>query len=50
MDQPVTYLSWGFIQISVPNLLVIVLMVVLFLVALVLPFPPHRVDRDGGDR
>lgn len=42
MDQPAGYLHWGFILISWPNLIVIGLMVVLFALALVLPFPGHR--------
>ena len=33
------YLSWGPIQISVTNLVIIVLMVVVFVLALVIPFP-----------
>jgi hypothetical protein len=39
MDSPATYLHWGFILISVPNLLVIGAMIVLFAIALVAPFP-----------
>ena len=39
MDTPTTYFHWGFILISVPNLLVIAGMVVLFAIALVAPFP-----------
>lgn len=39
MDSPATYLHWGFILISMPNVLVIVVMIVLFAVALVAPFP-----------
>jgi hypothetical protein len=39
MDSPATYLHWGFILISWPNLLVIIGMIVLFAVALVAPFP-----------
>ncbi len=39
MDTPATYFHWGFILISVPNLLVIAGMVVLFAIALVVPFP-----------
>jgi hypothetical protein len=42
MDQPAGYLHWGFILISWPNLIVIGLMVVLFALALILPFPGHR--------
>ena len=45
MDSPAGYLHWGFILISWPNLLVIVGMIVLFAVALVVPFPEGR----GGD-
>jgi hypothetical protein len=41
MDSPTPYFHWGFILISLPNLLVIAGMVVLFGVALVAPFP-HR--------
>lgn len=35
------YVHWGFIQISVANLVVILLMVLVFVLALVLPFPRH---------
>jgi hypothetical protein len=41
MDQPAGYLHWGFILISWPNLLLIRLLVVLFTLALFLPFPAH---------
>ena len=41
MDQPAGYLHWGFILISWPNLLVIGLMLALFALALILPFPGH---------
>jgi len=46
MDSPTTYFHWGFILISVPNLLVIAGMMVLFAIALVAPFPPGG-DSDG---
>ncbi|MBS1846234.1 MAG: hypothetical protein JST53_17625 [Actinobacteria bacterium] len=36
------YLSWHFIQISVPNFLVIVLMIIVFLAALLIPFPKRE--------
>jgi uncharacterized membrane protein len=45
MDSPATYLHWGFIYISWPNLLVIVGMIVLFAAAMVVPFP-HESDGD----
>jgi hypothetical protein len=35
------YVHWGFIQIWVANLVVIVLMVVVFVLAILLPFPRH---------
>jgi hypothetical protein len=47
MDSPATYLHWGFILISVPNLLVIAGMLVLFAVALVAPFPHGSEAEDG---
>jgi hypothetical protein len=40
------YIHWGFIQMSVANFVVIVLMVVVFLLAILLPFP----KRKGGRR
>ena len=45
MDSPATYFHWGFILISVPNLVVIGGMIVLFAVALVAPFP----HSEGGE-
>ncbi len=36
------YIHWGFIQLSLANLIVIVLMVVVFVLALLLPFPGHK--------
>ena len=50
MDSPATYLHWGFILISWPNLLVILGMIALFAVALVIPFPQHdEVDDVHGE-
>jgi hypothetical protein len=49
VDSPTTYFHWGFILISVPNLLVIGGMVVLFAIALVAPFP-HSEEGDDGRR
>ena len=39
------YIHWGFIQISVANLVVIILMVVVFVLAILLPFPKRKGDR-----
>jgi hypothetical protein len=48
MDSPATYLHWGFIYISWPNLLVILGMIVLFAIAMVAPFP-HSEGTDDVD-
>jgi hypothetical protein len=50
MDQPAGYLHWGFILISYPNLILIGLMIVLFLIALFLPFPGHAAPQDKEPR
>ena len=42
MDTPAGYLHWGFILISIPNLLVIALMFVLFVIALLVPLPGEK--------
>jgi hypothetical protein len=40
-----TYIHWGFIQLSVANFVVIIAMIVVFVLAIVLPFP-RRKGRD----
>ena len=50
MDAPAPYFHWGFILISVPNLVLIGVMVLLFVVALVAPFPGHSRRRSGHDQ
>ena len=42
LNGPAKYFNWGFISISVPNLIMIGLIVVLFVLALVMPFPTHK--------
>ena len=48
------YLHWGAISVSTTNLLIVIAMLVLFGLALVVPFPGHRstayptVERDEG--
>jgi hypothetical protein len=42
MDSPGVYLNWGVIHISVANLVVIIAMLVVFALALFLPFPGGR--------
>ena len=44
MDTPASYLNLGFISISVPNLLLIAGMVVLFAAALFVPFPHPKAN------
>lgn len=45
------YIHWGVIQISVANLSIIVAMVVLFVLALIVPFPSGQgQDRDEERR
>lgn len=42
LNAPAHYLTWGPVQISLGNFIVIVVMLVLFVLALVLPFPKGR--------
>jgi hypothetical protein len=46
LSKPAYFLHWGVIQISLANFLVIVAMIVLFVLALLLPFPHGRSDSD----
>ncbi len=48
MDSPAAYFHWGFVLISVPNLIVIGLMVLVFILAVLLPMPGDRPR--GGPR
>ncbi len=43
------YLHWGVIQISLTNFVIIVAMVVIFVLALVVPFPHGRSQDDERD-
>jgi large-conductance mechanosensitive channel len=49
MDAPAPYIHWGFILISLPNFLLICVMVLLFVLALVAPFPSHRRKKSGDE-
>jgi hypothetical protein len=49
LDSPATYLNWNFILISVPNVLMIIGMVGIFIVALLAPFPGHGEPADPED-
>ena len=42
LDGKAHFIGWGPFQISVANLVVIALIVVLFVLAIVLPFPKRR--------
>lgn len=48
LNSPATYLHWGIILISVPNLVVIAVMVLVFALAILLPMPGHQTEE--GDR
>lgn len=47
MDAPTSYFHWAFVLISLPNLVVIAGMIVLFALALVAPFPRGEGEDDG---
>jgi len=42
LNHPGRYVHWGVIQISVANLVLILIMVLLFAAAILLPFPGTR--------
>ncbi|HLI72487.1 MAG TPA: hypothetical protein VKU86_01315 [Acidimicrobiales bacterium] len=48
LDHVGHYLHWGFIQLSVANAVIIGLMVVIFVVAIALPFRAGHRARRGG--
>jgi hypothetical protein len=48
LNHPAHTVDWNFIHMSVANVVVIVLMFVVFVLALVLPFP-GAAHRRGGD-
>ncbi|GAA2806457.1 hypothetical protein [Kribbella solani] len=43
------YIHWGVVQISVTNLVIIVAMVVVFVLAIVVPFPGSHSGDEGED-
>jgi len=49
MNEPAPYFHWGFILISLPNLVLIGVMVLIFIAALVAPFPGHSRTEDRTD-
>ena len=44
LSKPAYFLHWGVVQISLANFLVIVAMILIFVLALVVPFPHGRRD------
>ena len=45
LNHPPHIVHWHFVYLSVPNVVVIVVMLVVFVLAIVLPFPERGVDR-----
>lgn len=41
---PPTYLTWGWVSVSVPNLIAILVTAALFVLAVLLPFPGGHED------
>jgi hypothetical protein len=46
LNHPPHIVHWHFVYLSVPNIIVIVVMLVVFALAIVLPFPKHTLG--GG--
>jgi phage shock protein PspC (stress-responsive transcriptional regulator) len=44
------YLQWGVLQISLANFVIVVVMVALFVLALVVPFPGSGTEQRQGER
>jgi len=47
LDHGAHYLTWGWLSVSIPNLVIILIMVVVFVLAIALPFP--KGDKDEVD-
>jgi hypothetical protein len=47
LNHHATYIHWHFIQLSLANLLVIATMLIVFALAILLPFPGHRSQRSS---
>lgn len=46
-ENPASYVTWGWVEVSVPNLIGILVSVALIVLALLLPFPAgHDDDQD----
>ena len=44
LNDPARYVHWHFFQMSVANIVVLVLMIIVFVAAILLPFPSRRLD------
>lgn len=42
LNDPAHYVHWHFFQMSVPNVIVIVLMILVFMAAILIPFPKRQ--------
>lgn len=42
LNDPATYLNWGWVGISITNLIIVLLTMVVFILAVLLPFPRHE--------
>ncbi len=42
LNNPAHYVHWHFFQMSVPNLIVILMMIGVFIAAILIPFPKRR--------
>lgn len=47
---PSTYLTWGWLSVSVPNLIMMLITIGLFVLALVVPFPAGRRAAERHER
>jgi hypothetical protein len=45
LETPARYLDWGWLSISLPNLIVILLMLLIFVLAVLLPFPKDKDEK-----
>jgi hypothetical protein len=48
LNHPAHYVHWGFFQMSVPNLVAIIVVLAVFGLAITLPFPGRRRRRRGS--
>ena len=48
LNHHASYAHWHFFQMSVSNIVVILLMVVVFVAAILLPFPSHRASQGSS--